>query len=246
MTEDSQLSKLNIQEQRLIDAYREGAINLLQLKEQKAKLATRRKVLEAKKEAALSQPESLGQPEITLPMLGDVSARYHRVMAKADFATKEKLANLLINSVTLFPGRAVVESSIRIIQSDALIPPNHRRGLCYPELSQGGRFLRRGRSSDRDGAHRQRHRRRGQRIPDHPVQGLAPLSQTIHGSQSAYLLCHDRAIGGCGRAIGNRPRSGTAARIAYQRPLNIRLTAGSLDEGSGVHHCRAAVVAGSA
>ena len=57
--------------------------------------------------------------------LGDVSARYRRVMAKADFATKQKLVNLLVNSVTLHPNKAVVEGNIPVAPSDALVPTHH-------------------------------------------------------------------------------------------------------------------------
>jgi site-specific DNA recombinase len=84
------LEKLYYQERRILDAYRESVISLEELKEQKAKIASNRKVLEAKIDAAQSQQESSRPPEITMEMLGDISARYHKVMAKADFATKKK------------------------------------------------------------------------------------------------------------------------------------------------------------
>jgi len=114
------LAKLDIQEQRLIDAYREGAINLPELKEQKTKIASKRQIAQAKKKAVPSQLESSGRPEITLDDLGDVSARFNRAMAHADFAKREKLVNLLVNSVTLYPNKAVVEGNIPILQGDAL------------------------------------------------------------------------------------------------------------------------------
>jgi site-specific DNA recombinase len=119
------LEKLDVQEKRIIDAYREEVITLDELKEQKSKIANDRRVLEASKKAALSQQESIRQPEITTAMLGDVSARYRRVMANADFATREKLVNLLINSVTLYPQKAVVKGNIPLITTDALIPSHH-------------------------------------------------------------------------------------------------------------------------
>ena len=119
-----ELEKLNYQERRIVDAYRESVITLEELKQQKATLANNRKVLEAKIKAAQSHLESSRQPEITMEMLGDVSARYHRVMAKADFEKKQKIANLLVNSVTLFPNRAVVEGIIPVSSVDALIPSN--------------------------------------------------------------------------------------------------------------------------
>jgi len=129
---EKDLEKLDIQEKRILDAYREAVITLDELKEQKTKIANDRKVLEAKKKAALSQEESLRQPEITMDMLGDVSARYHRIMVKADFATREKLVNLLVNSVTLYPKKAVVKGNIPVITTDALIPSSHVSPLQNP------------------------------------------------------------------------------------------------------------------
>ena len=62
-------------------------------------------------------------PEITMAMLGDVSARFERAMAKADFATREKLANWLIHSVALHQNKAVVKGYIPMTTADALITP---------------------------------------------------------------------------------------------------------------------------
>ena len=121
---EKELEKLNFQERRIVDAYRESVITLEELKQQKATLASNRKVLEAKIKAAQNGLESSRQPEITMEMLGDVSARYHRAMAKAGFEKKQKIVNLLVNSVTLFPNRAVVEGIIPVSSVDALIPSN--------------------------------------------------------------------------------------------------------------------------
>jgi hypothetical protein len=121
---DKNLDRLSIQEQRILDAYREGIITLDELKNQKDAIVNKRKVLEAKKKAAISQSEVLVQPEITMDMLEDVSARFSRAMANASFDKRQKLANRLINSVTLHPGRAVIEGNIPIIKGDALIPSN--------------------------------------------------------------------------------------------------------------------------
>ena len=85
----------------------------------------KRKTLEAKKKAALRHLESSGQPEITMEMLGDVSARFSRAM-KAHFHKREKLANLLINSITLFTDRAEVKGNIPVIRGDVLNPTNFR------------------------------------------------------------------------------------------------------------------------
>ena len=83
-------------------------------------ISNRRRVLEAKKKAALSQSESLGQPQITMDMLVDVTTRFQRVMAKSDFATREKLVNLLVNSVTLMTDKAIVSGNIPITSVDVL------------------------------------------------------------------------------------------------------------------------------
>jgi site-specific DNA recombinase len=118
--DDKMLEKLATQEKRILDAYREGAIDLDELKEQKAKIAAKRETLESRKKPVLSHSESPGQQEITLDMLGDVSARFKRVMKKADFATREKLVNLLVNSVTLFPDKTKIEGSIPVTKLDVL------------------------------------------------------------------------------------------------------------------------------
>lgn len=126
---EKDLEKLAVQETRIIDAYREGAIDLDELKAQKAKIAKRWNSLEAQKEAALSQQEGSGQPEITMDMLGDLSARYRRVMGNADFTTREELTNLLINRVILHTDRAMVEGNIPVPQGDVLIPAHGRAPL---------------------------------------------------------------------------------------------------------------------
>ncbi len=83
---DKELNQLAIQEKRILDAYREEVISLEDLKIQKEKIANRRKVVEGKKNTILSHSESTGQREITIAELGDVSKRFQRVIAKADFA----------------------------------------------------------------------------------------------------------------------------------------------------------------
>ncbi|NOH10519.1 MAG: recombinase family protein [Chloroflexi bacterium] len=121
---DKEIKKLSVQESRIIDAYREGVINLEELQEQKATISKRLQVVEANKNAVLSQQNDSGQGEITIDMLGDVSERFQRIMSKADFSTREKIANLLINRVTLKADRAIVEGNIPI-DPDALVPAKH-------------------------------------------------------------------------------------------------------------------------
>ncbi|MFN2151902.1 MAG: recombinase zinc beta ribbon domain-containing protein, partial [Anaerolineales bacterium] len=121
---DKEIEKFAIQETRLIDAYREGVIDLKELKEQKGKVSKRLKVLAGKKKAALSQQEGPGRTEITMEMLGDISARFRRAMANADFETREKIVNNLVNSIELFQDKAIV-SGVIPINPDALVPSQH-------------------------------------------------------------------------------------------------------------------------
>ena len=92
-------------------------------------LGKRRKVLEAKKKAVLSQLEGLGQQKITMDMLGDVSARFQRVMAKSDFTKREKLVNLLVNSVTLFSHKTVIKGEIPLFTDNALVATRQSQSL---------------------------------------------------------------------------------------------------------------------
>jgi site-specific DNA recombinase len=128
---DKDLEKLNVQEKRILDAYRESIIDLDELKSQRETIAAKRKALEAKKKATPSRTESTGQTEITLDMLGDVSARFSRTMAKADFAKREKLVSHLVNSVTLYTNRAVVKGNIPVIRGDVLNPSNLASSFFY-------------------------------------------------------------------------------------------------------------------
>ncbi|MBT7325460.1 MAG: hypothetical protein HN855_09890 [Anaerolineae bacterium] len=97
-----ELERLDVQEKRILDAYRETIIDLEELREQKGKIADNRTSLQAQQKAAQSQVEHSERSEITMAMLGDVSAYFERVMAKVDFSTREKLINLLIHSVALY------------------------------------------------------------------------------------------------------------------------------------------------
>ena len=134
---DKELSQLAIQEKRILDAYREEVISLEELKAQKEKIADRRKVLDGKKKAVLSHTESTGQPQITMNELGDVSKRFQRATAKANFAQREKIVNLLVNSVTLYKNKAVVSGNIPITKLDALNPPRQCSRFCFlPRPSQ--------------------------------------------------------------------------------------------------------------
>lgn len=117
---DQELDKLALQEKRILDAFREEVISLDELKAQKEKITSRRKVLEAKKKTAPSPTEGLGRSKITLDMLGDVSARYQRVMPKSDFLTREKIVNRLVTSVTLLTNKAIIRGNVPVDKLDAL------------------------------------------------------------------------------------------------------------------------------
>ena len=72
--------------------------------------------------------------------LGFKSVRGRRFMAKANFATKQTLDNLLVNSVTLHPDKAIVEGNIPLAP-DALVSSHHV--LLYRiKLRKGNRLLR--------------------------------------------------------------------------------------------------------
>jgi len=126
---EKEIQRLAVEEKRILDAYRESVIELDELKEQKAKIARTRKGLNAKQKAALSQLEGTGRPDITMSTLGDISGRFQRVMANADFSTREKVANLIINSVVLHDDKAIVSGNIPISNSDALTTSNHGQAL---------------------------------------------------------------------------------------------------------------------
>lgn len=128
---DRELMQLSKQEKRILDAYREEVISLDDLKEQKEQISKQRRVIEGKKKAVLSRQESLGQPQITMDRLGDVSARFQRVMAKANFEKREKLVNLLVTSVTLYTNKATVKGNIPIDKLDALIPSRQNQSLLF-------------------------------------------------------------------------------------------------------------------
>lgn len=117
---DIDLENLDMQEQRVLDAYREGIINIDDLKKQKKLISTKRKALEVKRKTPQSHLESSGQPEITLAMLGDVSKRFSRAVEIASFDKRQKLVDLLINSVTLFSDKAIVKGNIPVVRGDVL------------------------------------------------------------------------------------------------------------------------------
>jgi site-specific DNA recombinase len=128
---EKKLEKLAIQEKRILDAYREEIIELDELREQKAKIAEERTILHTQQKAAQSQLEHSGRPEITMATLGDISARFERAMAKADFSTREKLTNLLVKSVALHKTKAVVKGYIPMTTTDVLIKPRFVEPLFY-------------------------------------------------------------------------------------------------------------------
>ncbi len=125
---EQELEKLTQQERRILDAYREGIIELDELREQKAKVAKQLHVAKAKQKAIQSAQEGAGTPDITLSELLDLSAIYKRAMSKADASTKQTISNLLINRVKLYPTKAVVEGIIPL-DPYALVPTQHATPL---------------------------------------------------------------------------------------------------------------------
>ncbi|MEX1248633.1 MAG: recombinase zinc beta ribbon domain-containing protein [Anaerolineales bacterium] len=136
---EQELAKLSLEEKRLLDAYREGVIELDELREQKAKISKRLHVLKAKQKAAQSALERPGQQKISYTELVDLSAVYRRAMSQATFATRESIANLLINRVKLYPNTVVVEGIVPVVPD--MLSAAHRRlpyvNLCHPERSEG-------------------------------------------------------------------------------------------------------------
>ena len=52
-------------------------------------------------------------------------------MANADFDTREKIANLLINSVDLHSDRAIIKGNIPVTQIDVLSRSHHASPLLF-------------------------------------------------------------------------------------------------------------------
>jgi site-specific DNA recombinase len=125
---EQELAKLSLEEKRLLDAYREGIIELDELRDQKAKVSKRLHVMKAKQKTAQSALERPGQQKISYTELVDLSAVYRRAMARADFATRESIANLIINRVKLYPEKAVVEGIVPVVP-DVLNSAQHASPL---------------------------------------------------------------------------------------------------------------------
>ena len=98
----------------------EEIIELEDLREQKAKIAEERAALQKQQKNAQSKLERSERHEITFDKLGDISAHFQRAMAKADFATREEIVNLLVQSVALYKQKAVVKGFIPMTTADAL------------------------------------------------------------------------------------------------------------------------------
>jgi hypothetical protein len=114
---DKALAQVDAEEERILDAYRQKAIDLAQLKPQLEKVSSRRAHLMSLREALTRPEEPTRQPEITRAILGDLSARYRRAMTAADFPTRRKIVEALVTEVTLYPGKAVVRGVIPIDSS---------------------------------------------------------------------------------------------------------------------------------
>ena len=91
---DKASAKLDAEEERLLDAYREKVIDLAQLKRQMGRLTEKRAHHNAVREALAHRTEPIERPRITRDMLGDLSARYRRAMANADFAARRQIVEI--------------------------------------------------------------------------------------------------------------------------------------------------------
>jgi len=105
---------LDAEEERLLDAYREKVIDLAQLKRQMGKLMEKRAHHNAVRDALARRTQPVERPRITRDMLGDLSTRYRRAMANADFAARRQIVESLVTGVTLYPGKAVLSGVIPI------------------------------------------------------------------------------------------------------------------------------------
>ncbi|MEX2162605.1 MAG: hypothetical protein WD751_11940 [Anaerolineales bacterium] len=75
---EQELEKLANQEKRLLDAYREGIIELDELREQKAKIAKQLHVAKAKQKAIQSAQEGSGKPDITVRPISCLQTCYEQ------------------------------------------------------------------------------------------------------------------------------------------------------------------------
>jgi len=131
-------AKLDAEQERLLDAYREKVIDLAQLKRQMGKLTEKRAHHNAVREALARRTEPLERPRITRDMLGHLSSRYRRAMANADFTARRQIVESLVTGVTLLPGKAVVSGVIPV--DDGVLRPLFRAPADSPQSSGWARL----------------------------------------------------------------------------------------------------------
>ena len=78
------------------------------------KLTEKRAHHNAVREALARRTDATERSRITPEMLGDLSSRYRRAMANADFTARRQIVESLVTGVTLYPGKAVVSGVIPI------------------------------------------------------------------------------------------------------------------------------------
>jgi site-specific DNA recombinase len=131
----SSLKRLSSEEERLLEAYRSKVISLEQLKGQLQKLTTKRTLLENQNKELVNQQHGQERPIPTLNDLGVLSIRLQRAMARSDFPTRQRIVQALINSVTLYPKRAVISGVLplngHIPKDGHLLLPQSSAAACW-------------------------------------------------------------------------------------------------------------------
>ncbi len=180
-------AKMDAEEERLLDAYREKIIDLAQLKRQMGKLTEKRTHQDAVRRALARRTEPLERPRITREMLGDLSSRYRRAMSNADFTARRQIVESLVTGVTLYPGKAVVSGVIPI--DDGGLRPLFRAPTidscpCRADLSAGRIDIAAPRPGDAgiDAAHQSvtdRAKAKARQAARNAAVGAAPVGLTV-------------------------------------------------------------------
>jgi site-specific DNA recombinase len=116
---DKALEKLRLEEERVLDAYRAQVLTLDQLKMQLTKVQLKKSRLIDERKALLARQEGPQAANIASLDLNAIASRLKRAMARADFATRQRIVQVLLNSIILYPDRAVVSG---VLPLDGNIP----------------------------------------------------------------------------------------------------------------------------
>jgi hypothetical protein len=131
---DKAIERLRVEEERLIDAYRGQVISLDHLKPQLKKIEAKRARLTTERKAFLQRQEGSRSPRLDSLDLDAIASRLKRAMARADFATRQRIVQVLLNSVTVYPDRAVVSGVLplsgNIPDDPRLLRPSSAQASC--------------------------------------------------------------------------------------------------------------------